>query len=64
MAILDDFVAIGTQLRIERPGKSSSICPVNSIEPPIVKLKGGDVIRVKSPRIAKEIKPKIEQILF
>ncbi len=64
MAILDDFVAIGTQLRIERPGKSSCICPVNSIEPPIVKLKGGDVIRVKSPRIAKEIKPKIEQILF
>jgi len=33
MAILDDFVAIGTQLRIERPGKSSSICPVSSIEP-------------------------------
>ena len=64
MAILDDFVAIGTQLRIERPGKSSCICPVSSIEPPIVKLKGGDVIRVKSPRIAKEIKPKIEQILF
>ena len=64
MAILDDFVAIGTQLRIERPGKSSSICPVSSIEPPIVKLKGGDVIRVKSPKIAKEIKPKIEQILF
>ena len=64
MAILDDFVAIGTQLRIERPGKSSSICPVSSIEPPIIKLKGGDVIRVKSPKIAKEIKPKIEQILF
>ena len=64
MAILDDFVAIGTQLRIERPGKSSSICPVSSIEPPIVKLKGGDVIRVKSPKIAKEIKPTIEQILF
>ena len=64
MAILDDFVAIGTQLRIERPGKSSSICPVSSIEPPIVKLKGGDVIRVKSPKIAKEIRPKIEQILF
>ncbi|MFX1588891.1 MAG: DNA polymerase II large subunit, partial [Promethearchaeota archaeon] len=34
MAILDDFVAIGTQLRIERPGKSASICPVDAIEPP------------------------------
>ena len=35
MVILDNFIAIGTQLRIERPGKSASICPVDCIEPPI-----------------------------
>ncbi|MFX1328057.1 MAG: DNA polymerase II large subunit [Promethearchaeota archaeon] len=64
MAILDEFIAIGTQLRIERPGKSTSICPVNYIEPPIVKLKNGDVIRVSSIKKAKQIFSEINKILF
>lgn len=64
MAILDNFVAIGTQLRIERPGKSTSICPVSSIEPPIVRLKNGDVIKVSSIKEASSIYPDIEKILF
>jgi DNA polymerase II large subunit len=64
MAVLDEFVAIGTQLRIERPGKSTSICPVNSIEPPIVKLKNGNVIKVPSIKKAKQIFPEIKRILF
>lgn len=64
MAILDDFIAIGTQLRIERPGKSTSICPVDSIEPPIVKLKNGNVIQVKKRSKAEKIFNEIEEILF
>ena len=64
MAILDDFIAIGTQLRIERPGKSTSVCPVDSIEPPIVKLKNGNVIQVKNREIARKIFPKIKEVLF
>ena len=64
MGILDDFVAIGTQLRIERPGKSTSVCPVSSIEPPILKLKNGDVIRVSNYEMAKTTFPEIEKILF
>ncbi len=64
LAILDDFVAIGTQLRIERPGKSSSICPVDSIEPPIVKLKNGDVIKVSSYAMGRKLFPQIKRILF
>jgi len=64
MGILDDFVAIGTQLRIERPGKSTSICPVSAIEAPIVKLKDGNVIRVSSYKMAKQVFPDIESILF
>ncbi|MFO8019408.1 MAG: DNA-directed DNA polymerase II large subunit [Promethearchaeia archaeon] len=64
MAILDDFIAIGTQLRIERPGKSTSICPVDSIEPPIVKLKNGNVIKVKSRKKAKRVFKDIKKVLF
>ena len=64
MGILDDFVAIGTQLRIERPGKSTSICPVSGIEPPIVKLRNGDVIRVSTYKMAKKVFQNLEEILF
>ncbi|MFW9897769.1 MAG: DNA polymerase II large subunit [Candidatus Thorarchaeota archaeon] len=64
MAIFDDFVAIGTQLRTERPGKSTSITPVSSIESPIVKLNNGDVIKVKNYKKAKELFPKIKKVLF
>ncbi|MEJ2252111.1 MAG: hypothetical protein P8Y97_20925 [Candidatus Lokiarchaeota archaeon] len=64
MVLLDNFVAIGTQLRVERPGKSTSICPVNYIEPPIVKLNNGNVIRVRSIKQAKDIFPRVEKILF
>jgi len=64
MAILDNFIAIGTQLRIERPGKSASICPVSTIEPPIVKLKNGNVVRVRSVEMARKIFNQVEEILF
>ncbi len=64
MGILDDFVAIGTQLRIERPGKSTSICPVSSIETPIVKLRNGDVIKVSTYKMAKKVFKDLEEILF
>ena len=64
MVILDEFVAIGTQLRIERPGKSTSVCPVDSIEPPIVKLRNGDVIKVSNVIKAKQIFSDIKKILF
>ena len=64
MTLLDNFIAIGTQLRIERPGKSASICPVSSIEPPIVKLKNGTVKTITNIKMAKECFKDIEEILF
>ncbi|MFX1419805.1 MAG: DNA polymerase II large subunit [Promethearchaeota archaeon] len=64
MVILDEFVAIGTQLRIERPGKSTSVCPVDSIEPPIVKLKNGDIIKVTNVKKAKKVFPEIKKVIF
>lgn len=63
MALLD-FLAIGTQLKIERPGKGTCVVPVDSIEGPIVKLKNGDVIQVNSTKEAENIKNKISEILF
>ena len=44
MIVLGGFIAIGTQLRIEKPGKAGIAASVESIEPPIVKLKDGSVV--------------------
>lgn len=63
MALLD-FLAVGTQLKIEHPGKGNCVVPVDSIEGPIVKLKNGDVVKVDTIEKAKECKSKISEILF
>jgi DNA polymerase II large subunit len=64
MIILDKFLATGTQMRIDKPGKGGITVPVDTIEAPIVRLKDGSVIRVHNSVQAEQIKPNIEQILF
>jgi len=63
MMALQHFVAAGTQLRIEGPGKAGVALPVDSIEPPVVRLKDGSVVRV-SVKGFDQIKDKIDKILF
>ncbi len=64
MALTDDFIAIGTQLKTERPGKGTAITPCDTIEGPIVKLKNGDVVRVESYSQALKLRGDVEEILF
>lgn len=64
MAILRNFIATGTQLRIERPGKAGVAAPVQSIETPVVKLRDGSVIRVEDESTASRVAGSIESILF
>jgi DNA polymerase II large subunit len=64
MVICDDFIAVGTQLKTERPGKGGAVTPVDSIEGPIVKLKDGSVVRVNSAEEALELRDRVEEILF
>ncbi len=63
MVLTDGFIAIGTQLKIERPGKAGSVVPVTSIEGPTVRLKNGDVLRVDSYEEALAIKDQVEKII-
>ncbi len=63
MYVLDSFVAVGTQVRIERPGKSAVVMPVDWIEGPIVRLKDGSVVRVDDPDQARELAGSVEKIL-
>lgn len=62
MALLD-FLAVGTQLKIEYPGKGNCVVPVDSIEGPTVKLKNGDVLILDSVKKAKEVKKDVVEIL-
>jgi len=64
MICLDSFFAVGSQLRIDRPGKSSTVMPVDSIEPPIVKLKDGSVVKASTLNEAKGLEGSISEILF
>lgn len=63
MEILDDFLAVGTQMRIERPGKSTVITANDSLEPPIVRLKDGSVKRLETVEDAKKYSKDVEEIL-
>jgi DNA polymerase II large subunit len=64
MTILEGFIAIGTQLKLEFPGKGGIVCSVETVEPPIVRLKSGSVVRVESFEEALKVKGEVEKILF
>lgn len=63
MLVLNRFLAGGTQIRIELPGKGGIVMPVDTIEPPIVLLKDGSVTRVSRQNF-EQIKNKVDKILF
>lgn len=64
MVILSSFPAVGTQLRVERPGKAAVVAPVDSIRGPVVLLKDGTVLGVNTEQQAKKVMPDIREILF
>lgn len=64
MAVLDDYVAIGTQLKVERPGKAAAITVCDTIEGPIVLLNNGDVMRLNNTMEARQINPDVDEILY
>jgi len=63
MLTVQNFLAAGTQLRLEGPGKGGITVPVDSIEPPVVRLKNGSVVRVTLKNF-NSIDKMIDKILF
>ncbi len=64
MVILNKFLVTGVQMRTELPGKSAATCPVDSIEPPVVRLRDGSVQRVETEVEADRLLPSVDRILF
>ena len=63
MHLVDDFLAAGTQIKTERPGKAHGVVPVDSIEGPTVRLANGEVRRIDDPEEAKEVRNGVEKVL-
>ena len=64
MSVCKGFIATGTQLKTERPGKATAAAPVDSIEGPIVKLLSGDVVRLETYEAAEKVRDDIDEILY
>nr|BAA25164.1 DNA polymerase II subunit 2 [Pyrococcus furiosus DSM 3638] len=64
MVLVDEFLAIGTQMKTERPGKGAVVTPATTAEGPIVKLKDGSVVRVDDYNLALKIRDEVEEILY
>ena len=61
--ILDHTVAVGTQIKIDVPGKGATVAFVDSIDTPTVRLNNGSVIKIRDVKHGLEIKNDIEKIL-
>jgi len=64
MGITDSFIAIGTQLKIEKPTKGCIVTTCDVIEGPIVKLFNGSVKKIKTTEEAKKIYKDTEEIIY
>ncbi|MDA4131623.1 MAG: DNA polymerase II large subunit, partial [Thaumarchaeota archaeon] len=62
-ALLDNCVVVGTQVKVDIPGKAATIAFVDSIEGPTVRLKDGSVRRVNSLADAERLHDSLELIL-
>ncbi len=62
MYALDDFLTIGTQMKIERPGKATAITPCDEIEGPWLLLSDGTFSRVDDESKWNEIKKQVISI--
>lgn len=64
MAITDNFIATGTQLKIEKPTKGMVATVCDSVDGPIVKFFDGSVKKLTSTQEAKKSYNNVEEIIY
>ncbi|NDB51862.1 MAG: DNA polymerase II large subunit, partial [Nitrosopumilaceae archaeon] len=62
--ILNHTIAVGTQVKIDVPGKGATVAFVDSIDTPIVRLKNGNVVKIQTTEEGIRIKDDIARILY
>lgn len=61
--ILDHAIAVGTQIKLDVPGKASTVAFVDSLDTPVVRLVNGNVVKIKNTVHGIKLKSQIEKIL-
>jgi len=64
MEITDRFLAIGTQVKVEKPTKGCVVTVCDKIDGPIVKLFNGSVRKIEEREEAKKLYPDVEEIIY
>ncbi len=63
MVVLQHFIAVGTQVKLEYPGKAAAIGVCDRLDGPIVELDDGTVTSVQDPAEAEGLLPRIRRIV-
>jgi DNA polymerase II large subunit len=63
MYAMDEFMALGTQVKIERPGKACVVTPCDVLDGPIVLLSNGDLIQCQTKEELVEVHRSITEIV-
>tara|TARA_Y100000310_G_scaffold89923_1_gene87035 strand:+ start:3204 stop:6788 length:3585 start_codon:yes stop_codon:yes gene_type:complete len=66
LLVLEKYIAIGTQLKVERPGKACTITICDTLEGPIVRLQDGSVVQLQhqSDEELKVLVKQVDEVLF
>ncbi len=64
MYLMDEFIAVGTHVRIERPGKAAQLFPIETIDGPTVMLTDGSVKQINTIDEAQKARLTLDKILF
>ena len=63
MVVLQHFVAVGTQVKLEYPGKAAAIGLCDRLQGPIIELEDGTVTEVHDVEAAEAVLPRIRRIV-
>lgn len=63
LEILDYPITVGTQVKVSILNKVGAISVVDSLEPPLVRLRNGDVVFVDSIEEARRIKDQLDRVI-
>ncbi len=62
--LLNYPIVMGTQIKVDMPGKGASIAFVDTLETPIIRLKDGSVVRVRDAEQGATLSSKLDKILY
>jgi DNA polymerase II large subunit len=64
LVVLNNFLAVGTQMKVERPRKGASVTVCDTVEGPIVRLIDGSVLQLHTEEAAKLVNKEVDEVLF